>query len=1054
MKLAVNYIKLTANTMNFKCKYPIHCKKIFVAFGIFIALTANSRIIARTYSAKKFSTENGLTYNRIQNITQDKNGFLWIATWDGINRYDGHEFRNYYHRPDDSTSFPYFPVDKLLVDSKNNIWILCTFRPVFKYNRANDNFEKFNTPWNQNITDIYLDGKDNIWFVNSQNLYRYTPDTESIKKFNIMDGESHIPARPGDFSQLSIDNRNQLWFFDYTPNGFKISKGNFVNDSLVQIFPLNTPIYPDPATFPTRHYLGNFDVHVTDNNETWLFSIFGLFLLDTVLKAFIPKNKIENPSSFSGESAFSWIDIHTGLYRFNPRERETDSIPNQPGSWYETMFSDVNGNIWAGTVSGIHSNTGLFRYTAINENLKHFMTGLNEQGDKNLVFPILKDKSGNIWVGTRRSDYLTKIRPDQSVEKIHYLKGFKGKNHPKVRSMVQDSSGIWLGCTENYILHYDNKSRKFSVLNDVPLFVNGKPSPLNIHNITKKNDQLIFSGWEGIYSFSLKTGEIRVEFSTEVKGSVFSMTMDQENNLWLGTQNNIIVRLDPDFKKTGEFQIGNGTNLVEHICMGDNNDLWIALMGGGLGHLDCKTGKTEIFTTADGLSNNTLYSILKDRLGNLWISTNKGLTLFNPNTKTFRNINEKNGLLIEEFNSDAFFNSPDGELFFGGVGGMVSFYPDSMYQTPNEYVENPVLITEIKVSGTDRRFHKAIYELDTIPLQKGENNIQLTFVAIDFKNADITKYRYRMVEESEDWTETSFRNRNVNYTNLGPGEYHFEIQSTNPTGGWNSLKRIVIQIPFYYYQTRLFRIGLFALFSSILIFMVYLLFRQLKLQEAQKQNDLKLESLRGQMNPHFIFNALNSVNYFISNNDKISANSYISDFSRLIRSVLNNLSHDYIPLEQEIESIRDYLGLEHLRFSDKFDFELTVEVDETDQIKVSPGLVQPFIENAIWHGVRGLEDRKGFISVSFSKVNEDILRCKVEDDGIGRKQAEQNKNVFPGKKSRGIGIVRERLRILSEIKKTSLNLIIEDITPEKPDTGTRVILDIPVQTVFKKILKL
>jgi ligand-binding sensor domain-containing protein len=1033
--------------MNFKCTYPFHCKFLAVLFWAFIANTINFQANSQTFSAKRFTTENGLTYNRVQNIAQDKTGFLWIATWDGINRYDGYEFRNYYHRPDDSTTFPYFPVDKLLVDSKNNIWILCTFRPVFKHNRANDNFERFNTPWNQNITDIYQDEQENIWFVNSHNLYRYTKE-EVTKKFNILDAKSQNPASPGDFPQLAIDNRSQMWFFNYTPNGIKVFKGNFTNDSLVQISPLDKYICPDPTTFPTRHYLGNFNVHVTKNNQTWLFSKFGLFLLDTVMHAFIPKNKIESPASFAGKSVFSWIDIHTGLMRFNPREGITDSIPNQPKLIYETMFPDKSGNIWAGTVSGIHSNTGLFRYTAINENLKHFMTGLNEQGDKNLVFPILKDKSGNIWVGTRRSDYLTKIRPDRSAEKVHYLEGFKGQNHPKVRSMVQDSSGIWMGCTENYILYYNFNTQKFSTLNDAPIRVDGKTSPLNIHNITKKNDQLIFSGWEGIYSFSLKTGEVRVEFSTEVKGSIFSMTMDQENNLWLGTQNNTIIRLDPEFKKTGAFQIGNGTNLVEHICMGDNSDLWIALMGGGLGYLDYKTGKTEIFTTADGLPNNTLYSILKDQQGNLWISTNKGLSQFNPDTRTFRTLNEHDGLLIEEFNSDSFYSATDGELFFGGVGGMVSFHPDSMYQASGNNMEPVLLITEIRISGTDRKFCKAVYELDTIPLQKGDNNIQLTFAAIDFNNANTTKYRYRMVEEGDDWTETSYRNRNVNYTNLSPGEYHFEVQCTNPKGEWNASKKIVIRIPFYYYQTRLFRIALFALFSSLLFFMTYLIFRQMKLQEAQKQNDLKLESLRGQMNPHFIFNALNSVNYFISKNDKINANSYISDFSRLIRSVLNNLSHDYIPLEQEMESIRDYLRLEHLRFSDRFDYELMSELDEMNPIKVSPGLVQPFIENAIWHGVRGLENRKGFIRVSFFKVNEDILRCMVEDDGIGRKQAETDKNLLPGKKSRGIGIVRERLRILSEINKTRLNLIIEDITPEKNDTGTRVILDLPVQNSF------
>ena len=620
-----------------------------------------------------------------------------------------------------------------------------------------------------------------------------------------------------------------------------------------------------------------------------------------------------------------------------------------------------------------------------------------------------------------------------------------GTDHPKVRSMVQDSSGIWMGCTGNYILYYDFQTEKFSVLNDGPLMINGKAYPLGIHNIIKRGTQLIFSGSEGIFSFSLKTGEISVEYS-KPNGLIYTMTTDVKNGLWLGTQDNTIIHLDSCFNETGVHRIGNGTNLVEHICIGDNNDLWIALMGGGLGHFETETGKTEIFTTADGLPNNTLYSIIKDHHGNLWISTNKGLSLFNPNTQTFRNFSETEGLLIEEFNSDAFFKSADGELFFGGVGGLVSFFHDSLYEATEKDIEIPLIITEFKVSGTERKFHKAVYEMDTIPLQKGDNNIQLTFAALDFNNSNNIKYRYRLVEEEKGWTETTYRNRNVNYTNLKPGKYHFEVQCTNRGGEWISAKMVVIQIPFFYYQTGLFRITLVVLLLAMMFFITYLLFRQMQLKAAQKQNDLKLKSLRGQMNPHFIFNSLNSVNYFISNNDKVSANSYISDFSRLIRSFLNNLSNDFIPLEQEIESIQDYLRLEHLRFNDKFDYELKIETDRLTQIKVSPGLVQPFIENSIWHGVRGLEKRKGFISVRFSVINENILQCVVEDDGIGRKQAEHYKNELPGKKSRGIGIVQERLKILSEMRKTQFNLSIEDIKTEKRNTGTRATIDLPIQT--------
>jgi sensor histidine kinase YesM len=564
--------------------------------------------------------------------------------------------------------------------------------------------------------------------------------------------------------------------------------------------------------------------------------------------------------------------------------------------------------------------------------------------------------------------------------------------------------------------------------------------------MVKRDNSLIFCGWEGVYSFSLKTREIRVEYSIGAKGTIYSMSADANKGLWLGAQDNTIIYLDSCFNQSGVYKIGDGRNLVEHICFGNNNDLWIALMGGGLGHFEPETGKTEIFTTADGLPNNTLYSILKDKRGNLWISTNKGLSLFNPQTRIFSNFGKSEGLHIEEFNSDAFFKSPDDELFFGGVGGMVSFYPDSMYNRSNVYSTGKIVITDFKVSGFDRLFQKAVYELDTFLLQKGDNNIQLTFACLDFLNGEKIKYRYRMEEEDDNWVETNYRHRNVNYSNLLPGTYHFEVQCTNPNGEWTMSKKLLVQIPFFYYQTQWFRAMVVLIVLSLMLFTVGLVVRQIRLQANQKQNELKLESLRGQMNPHFIFNALNSVNYFISNNDKVSANSYIADFSRLIRSVLNNLSYDFIPLETELESVNDYLRLEHLRFSDKFNFETEIEINNVSQISVFPGLVQPFIENAIWHGVRGLEDRKGLIKVTFKPENSNMIRCIVEDDGIGRKQAEVYKNILPGRKSQGIRIVEERLKIISDIKKTLYNVVIDDINPGEQETGTRVVIDLPIQT--------
>jgi len=200
------------------------------------------------------------------------------------------------------------------------------------------------------------------------------------------------------------------------------------------------------------------------------------------------------------------------------------------------------------------------------------------------------------------------------------------------------------------------------------------------------------------------------------------------------------------------------------------------------------------------------------------------------------------------------------------------------------------------------------------------------------------------------------------------------------------------------------------------------------------------------MNPHFIFNSLNSINYFISKNDALSANRYIADFSKLIRSILYNFNSDYISLGKEIESIEEYLKIEHLRFGDKFNYTLSYDNDvvSSGNLQVSPGLVQPFVENAIWHGVRGLTNRKGNVKVIFD-VKNDKVSCTVEDDGIGRAGAEKIKAPGDKKRSKGISIVNERLRIISNLTKSNHQILINDLYSDRNETGTRVIIDIPVK---------
>nr|WP_240905101.1 histidine kinase [Allomuricauda oceani] len=215
-------------------------------------------------------------------------------------------------------------------------------------------------------------------------------------------------------------------------------------------------------------------------------------------------------------------------------------------------------------------------------------------------------------------------------------------------------------------------------------------------------------------------------------------------------------------------------------------------------------------------------------------------------------------------------------------------------------------------------------------------------------------------------------------------------------------------------------------------------------QQKLANNLLALKSLRTQMNPHFIFNALNSVNNYIAKSDERSANRFLSEFSVLMRSVLENSEEDFIPLTKELELLELYIKLEHSRFSDKFDYEMDVDKKiDVDAFQIPPMLLQPYIENAIWHGLRYKEE-KGFLKIKVRQITEDMLEICIEDDGIGRKKSGELKTTNQKKqKSKGMGNIKKRIQILNDMYKNRVDVSIADLN--KDQTGTRVSLKLKKQ---------
>ena len=1017
-----------------------------LGLALMLGLSANPTAATDTdkpvgYSVTRFETSTGLPHNHVKTIAQDQDGFIWIGTWDGLSRYDGHEFRNYYHKPNDSTSIPYFTIDRVLVDRHNDIWVSGYPYATAQYDRANDNFIRLS---DENTAHLLLDFQGDIWVQTPTHIKKWNHDTRTFTYYELSYGGQPDSIARGVLFVTEMDHKGRFWMFFSNPSGqWLVYRSEAMTHDKVEIRYFGG----FPNSYMQPEYSGNIHRFIpleSAQGNMWLLTGYGVLRYDGLTRQFHPWRDEFPAGELQGIDPEYVQRFRQGLKYYNPSRLELPTVDDSRVAFVSAHMVDRQGNLWLGYYDENDMAAGVARMVPTPSWFRHYLTPEALGGTQEAFFPVLVDKEGTLWATSRNANRIYKVGKDGIVRTDQPLDNRLWLRNVHARSLLEDETGIWIGYSSFYLVRHDFATGRYTLVMDT----SGEPVqddrlPSGVVHLAREGDHLYIFSYLAIYRYHIPTGTLTQLTRPDYTKAIYSMQKDGDRGWIVGYAKGTVREFDNDFNIKGEYVIGSALFNVESVCRGDSNTIWAAMLGEGVARIDTRTGQSELLTTADGLSNNTTYSLVKDRMGNLWISTNQGISRYNPETRQFRQFGPNDGLRIGEFNSEGSFVSATGEVYFAGMGGVVSFSPDSIALSRDQLPLSPLLITEVSVSGIPRHFGKPVYKADTLTLNKGDDNFSLGFASLDFRDAPRIRYRYRLVGEQEEFTETDHRNRFVSYANLDPGHYPFELQATDNEGNWVSERRVMVVIPPLYYQTGWFRGLVIVAALSLAFLLAFTYIRQMQLRFRQKQGQLRLESLRGQMNPHFIFNTLNSINYFISQNDRLSANRYIADFSRLMRTILGNMSADYIPFAREHESLRDYLQLEHLRFSDKFDYTIEVQEGLIDEgVEVFPGMVQPFVENAIWHGARGLEGRKGMVAVRFYRDGTG-LKCDVTDDGIGRKLSQARKSNLHVHNSRGIHIVQERLDILNSLRQTDYRITIGDLFPDREETGTLVTIDIP-----------
>ncbi len=763
------------------------------------------------------TTSNGLSQNSVFAIIKDYKGFMWFATDEGLNKYDGYQFTTYKHDPANKQSISNNSIYDIKEDSAHNLWVV-TAGGLDRFDRARESFTHFTLPdKSAMIKNICLDRKQQLWLSTTGGVVLFDAGTSTFKFFTNKPGDSNTLSNNFVYRILE-DEDGKLWVG--TRNG--LNRFNPLTHQFEHFFhqPGNRSSIGEgyiKALWKDRKgniwigTQGSGIARYQRNNNTFI-----NYSYQAGRKDWINHNDILSfTESLNGDL---WIGTENGginifdkvnnrFVHYQNNEFDPSSIS---GNSIHSLYRDDIGNIWAGTWSN-----GINFFPVHGKKFKHFqhIPDNNNSLSNDLVLSISSDEEQKIWIGTdggglNRFDPLTRRFTRYNANNPAATHLF---NNYVVTVSEFRKEEVIAGFHRGGIDIFNTVTGHFK--HYAPPAVNpNRLSAPSINVVYKDRQQNVWLGCSdnvGIYLFDVNSHHFlnyapndRVG-NTINGGRVFVMYETRAGNFYIGGDKG----LDLFDRKTGIFthqqhQPGNAqsisNDMVYSISEDSTGNLWIGTAG-GLNYFNIKLGTFMCYNEKDGLPNNTVWGILQDRHGNLWISTNKGISRFNPYTKKFRNYTTSDGLQDNAFKLGAAYQLPSGEMFFGGVNGFNAFHPDGIIDNtmiPPVYLTGLSIFNKPVVVGNKGPLNKSINEIDGITLAYNQSVFTVEFAALNFTHPENNNYAYLLEGFEKEWNYVGNK-RSATYTNLYPGTYIFKVKASNNDGVWNetATQLIITVIP-------------------------------------------------------------------------------------------------------------------------------------------------------------------------------------------------------------------------------------------------------------------
>lgn len=764
--------------------------RVLVTVLAVITLAATAR--AQPYYFRHYQVENGLSNNTVFCSLQDKNGFMWFGTKEGLNRFDGYHFKLFRLGNPDERNLKRDFIYCLSLDAAGTMWV-GTQNGLYRYDAHQERLVAFIDTLTE-INAIEWDRAGRLWFISHSTVCRYDFKSGRLTTFP--------PGRYFEASSVCTDEEGILWFgtvdgqlqqYDAANETFKgydlfshsqqmpmcfIKKlaptgrrSIFVGTTCqgIKLFDITTGTYKDILMYSderTTIYVRDILKH--SDNEFWFATESGIYILNTITGQFTNlKKKILDPYSISDNAVY-------------------------------TLCKDREGGMWAGTFFG-----GLNYYPKQHTPFQKFYpdrTPLTISGGA--VREICEDAEGNLWIGTEDAGLnklniptgaITRFKPtgERGYLAYHNVHGLLVRGNQLWIGMLDHGADVMDIRTGKVIKHYSAGSGEHQFKNN---FI--------VTFLQTRSGELYLGTGLGLYRYRPATDDFELVPEVPPYEFISCLAEDHTGTIWAGTRRHGAAFYNPVTKKSGLYKNDpNDTNSVSlndinAICEDSRHNVWIATEGGGVCKLDAARKTITRYTTSKGLPTNFTFKVVEDNNGKIWITTSKGLVQLDPTTNNMILYTQAQGLLYDQFNYNSGFKDATGKLHFGSIKGMISFRPEEF--TANQYVP-PVYITgfqvhnnELPIDSTGSPLKQSILFTKQITLPYDQASFSIDFAAPGFSTPDKTEYRYKMDGLEKEWTHVG-PNRKVYFTNLSPGNYVFRVMAAT-NGAWSKEKLLHIVI--------------------------------------------------------------------------------------------------------------------------------------------------------------------------------------------------------------------------------------------------------------------